>query len=387
MTPVCSCRRRPLLLGAGLSLLACPAIAQPRRGEHATLHAALRAADALDPYLADGVGEIAGALGRAMRVRGGAVVNDVPPEEDGIMVCVLRPERERRTQVRGVAIPGGLAASPAADPARRVVWADSDFLRVMAVQVSLWASRSLGGLGLGPIGAVAESRLSPPPSRPELWQPDSSPALRQQVLALISRGAGGFVLAHEMAHVLLGPPPDVAASLSALPSRARQLAPMCPALTDPAIAARRAYEDRADALALEAVLAGGDALGRAPIGLPGELGIATLLTLMLAADIVTLASVLESPLPQRFVQQSVGADSLARLRAAGARRPGTDLVGLVYSETHPAAVQRLVGTMRTLAQRPGSMWYGDSDPASNQALLLTLVERACQEAMQGKPTR
>lgn len=398
----CLCRRRHLMLGAATAGLACtagPAAAQkrpspsPAANRHAALHAALRAADAFDPYLSDGLGEIVGALGRAMRLRGGATVNAAPPGEDGIMVCVLRAERERRAPIAPALPPGiepppsGLAASPVADPAARVVWVDADFLRSLAVRISLRSSASWGGGGLGGVAAVAQSMLAPPPARPDLWQPATSPALRHQTLVLVSRGAGGFVLAHEMAHVLLGPPPALEPALRGLPRRARQLAPMCPALTDPAVAARRDYEDRADALALQAVLAAGDAVGRGPAGLPGELGIATLLTLLLGADIVRVGSTVDSPLPRRMLELQVGPDVAARLREQAVPRPGTDLVGLFYSDTHPAAVQRLVGVMRTLAQRPGSLWYGDPDPAASQALLLKLVEQGCAEAMREAPGR
>ncbi|HTW25598.1 MAG TPA: hypothetical protein VME92_00620 [Acetobacteraceae bacterium] len=380
---LCLCRRH-LMLGATAGLLPGVGRAQLAASDHATLYAALRQADALDPYVNRGLDGIAVAVAGAMRVPGGAAVNRVPAA-GGVMVCVLRAERERPPLPAALAVPAGLTGSPVTDPERRVIWIDADFLRILAMRISLRAKPDWGGAGLTAPAAVAQSLLTPPPALPQLWQESTSPALRHPLLLLESRGAGGFLLAHEMGHVLLGTPPSLDVALSGLPRRARQLAPMCPDLTNPSVIARRTYEERADALALEGVLNAGDAVGRPPTGLPGEFGIAMLFVLMLSADVVRVGSTVDAPLPQRYLELVVGHDAFVHLREQFAPRPGTDLVHLFYTDTHPAAVQRLLAVMRSLAARPGSMWYGSGDPVSDQMLLQRLVEEGCREAMHSMP--
>lgn len=376
----CSCRRGFVLGSVALACSPAVAPAQSAAGTHAGLHARLRGADAFDAYLADDLARIVAALARAMAVPGGAALNAVPGP-GGIMVCLVRAERERAGRVPMAEIPSELAESPVADTQARVVWIDADFLRLLVMRIALRANTAWGGSGLGSAAAVAQTLLAPPPARPELWQPATSPGITHPTLALTFHGALGFLLAHEFAHMALGPLPPPDPAMAALPRRARQLAPMCPMLTSPSVLARRGYEEQADSMALAAVHAGGDALGRAPAGLPGDLGIATLLTLMLGADLVRLGSVLELPLARRLLELEVGAEDAARLRAQAAR-PGTDLVRLIYSDTHPAAVQRLLRIMQALAGTPGSLWYGNPDPAGSQALMQRLVERVCTEALQ-----
>jgi hypothetical protein len=325
-----------------------------------------------------------GTLGRVMGLRGDVTVNAVPQGEDGIMVCVLRSDRDHYSALPpSVALPSGLSDSPMADPAGRVVWVSVDYLRLLVTQISLFGNIASGGADLSAVDAVARTRVFSLGTFAELWQPGTSPALRDPMLALVWRGACGFVLAHEMAHVLLGTPPSLEPVLRDLPKRARQLAPICPALAGEAVVARRKYEERADSLALEAVLAGGAALGRGRIGLAGDFGIPTLLTLMLAADIVRIGSTTNSQFAQRMLEGDVGLEIASKLRKQNETtlKPETDLVRLYYSNTHPAVVQRLIGVTRSLAQRPGSLWYGDADPASDQERLLTLVEIGCAEAM------
>jgi hypothetical protein len=382
MLGLCTCRRP--LLGGGAAMLALGAAGARAQGtDHAALLARLRQGDLLDPYALEPVREIAAALGRAMGVRGGVAVNEAPRGADGILVCVLRAARDRRAPLPDDVAQDPPPASPVAEPARRVIWVNADFLRTLAVQISLFGNAAWGGGGLTGIQAVARSRLEPPPGHERYWNPETSPAFRHPTLGLVARGAAGFVLAHEIAHVLLGEPPSVEAALRGLPRRARQLAPMCPSLTLPAVVKRRAYEDAADARALEAVLAGGPALGQGPVGLPGELGIATLFTLRLGDDIVRVGSTVNTPIPRRLLEAQVGPEMFARLRADAAPRPGTDLVGLIYSDTHPAVVERLLGVMRRLAKRPGSQWQGDADPARSQAVWLQLVQMSCDEALRG----
>jgi hypothetical protein len=373
---MCLCRRHLL----GSALLLAGGVTRAAAATHAVLYQSLRQSDALDPYVSDGFGEIVAALGRAMRVP--AAVNRVPGE-GGIMVCVLRPERQRGS-LTGIDLPPSLTASPASDPTARIIWIDSDFLRTLAVRISLWAKPDWGGRGLSPTAAVAASLLNPPPALPEYWQPETSPALRHQTLALISRGLAGFLVAHEMAHVQLGTPPSLEQSFQHLPQRARQLAPMCPQLIDDSVKARHAYEDRADAIALQAVLGGGAALGQAPLGLPGEIGIATLFTLMLAADVVRVGTTVDRPLTQKMVEMQIGHDAFVRLREQTRPKPGTDLVGMFYTDTHPAAVQRLLVVMQNLSKRPDSMWYGNWSASSDQMLLAQLVEQSCAEALRSQ---
>lgn len=371
----CLCRR-PVLL-AGLMACTLPAAAQPLP-DHAALLSALRRAGALDTYAAEALAGMVAALGGALRLP--ATLNR-PPPNGGTLVVLLKAERERAALPPSLGVPHGLVASPAADPARRLVWLDADFLRVLVMRIVLLAPANLGGAGLGGVAAVAESELAPPPAHPALWAEDRSPVFRQPVLEITARGAVGFVLAHELAHTLGGTAPPLPSSRPGLPRRARQLAPACPGLTDPSITARRAYEEQADAVALDAVLAAGPPMGQGARGLPGELGIATLLTLTLAANIVHLGSTLDSGIAPRGLAMLVGPEKVGALRARQAPVPGTDLVRLVYSDSHPAAVQRLMTVMRILAKRPGSLWHGDPDPAADQAVLLQLQDLACAEAM------
>jgi len=193
------------------------------------------------------------------------------------------------------------------------------------------------------------------------------------------RGATAFVIAHEIGHVKLGPPPKLV--VSDLEGRAGQLAPRCPSLTDPTVAARRRYEEQADALAFDAVVAGGPALGRAAAGVAGDLGIPTLFLLVLAADIVQIASVTQNRMLRALLKMQIGDAAMARLIAANesTQAPGTELVGRVYSETHPAAAQRLLALRNKLAELPGSVWYGQPDQGSPQ-MMLALAEKACAEA-------
>jgi hypothetical protein len=376
----CLCRR-PLL--AGLVATALPAAAQSPP-DHAALLSALRRAGALDTYAAEALAGMVAALGRALRLP--ATLN-LPPPSGGAMVVLLKAQRERRGVPQALGVPAGLIASPAADPARRLVWLDADFLRVLAMRIALLAPVNLRGAGLSGVQAVTESELAPPPARPELWEEDRAPVFHQPTQEIIARGAAGFVLAHEMAHLLGGPAPPLPSTRPDLPRRARQLAPACPQLTDPAIAARRAYEEQADTVALNAVLAAGEPMGQGRRGLPGELGIATLLTLTLAANIVQLGSTIESGIAPRGLQMMVGPEKFAALRARNTPVPGTDLTRLVYSDTHPAAVQRLMTVMRALAAQRGSLWFGDPDPASDQAVLLQLQELACADALRAAPAR
>jgi hypothetical protein len=193
------------------------------------------------------------------------------------------------------------------------------------------------------------------------------------------RGAIAFVVAHEIGHVILGAPPQL--DVSDLQGRARQLAPMCPSLTDPSVVARRRYEEKADALAFDGVVAGGPALGRAAAGVAGDLGIPTLFLLVLAADIVQIASVTQNRMLRTMLKMKIGDEAMARLIAANqsTQAPGTELVGRVYSETHPSAAQRLLTLRNKLAELPGSVWYGQPDQGSQQ-LMIALAERACAEA-------
>jgi hypothetical protein len=376
----CLCRR-PLL--AGFVATAVPAVAQPLP-DHTALLSALQRAGALDTYAAEALAGMVASLGRA--VGRPAALNATPPA-GGMLVVLLKAERERPSVPESLGVPTGLIASPAADPARQLVWLDADFLRQLAMRIALMLPQSVGGAGLRGVLAVAESELAPPPARPELWAEGQSPVFQRSVPEITARGAAGFVLAHEMAHVLAGPAPPLPAARPDLPRRARQLANACPRLTDPAIAALRAYEARADATALEAVLAAGAPMGQAAQGLPGEFGIAVLLTLTLGADIVRLGSVLEGGIAERGLTMHVGPERVRALRARNALRPVTDLTRMVYSDTHPAAVQRLMEVMRVLAQRPGSLWYGDPDPAADQAMMVQLQELACAEALRSLPPR
>jgi hypothetical protein len=374
------CCRRHLLIGTvGLAALGRASVAQSVNN-HAALLAALRNFGALDPYANEGLNEIAATLATALRVPGGAAVNALPGP-GGIMVCVLRAERERRTLPSGIVLQSNLAASPASDPAARVIWIDADFLRSLAMQISLSMGRSVGGAGLGFMRAVAQSMITPPPALPETWQMESSPALRHQTLLLVSRGAIGFVLAHEMAHILLGQAPVLEIAMADLPRRARQLAPMCPRLTDSTIAARRAYEERADAIAYRAVLAGGKVLGQGPAGLPGEIGMAVLWSLMVASDLVRVGTTAVRPLTLRMLERELGSETVVRLRQAP-ERPGTDVVGLLYTDSHPAAVQRLREVVRTLARTPGSLSYGQPEGGAMIALA-QIIELECAEQLRG----
>lgn len=351
------CCRRALLAAP---LLAC----RPARAQ-ATLRVLLAAADALDPYLADMIAPLAAGLGANMAL------------PDDVLVAVVRPARDRGALPE---IPALLAESPLTDIDARVVWIDSDFLRLLVMRIGLVARRDWGGAALSSAAAVAQSLLHAPPEAPEWWQEPTAPALVQPVLREAVRGAAAFLLAHEFAHLLLGPAPWPLHALAGLPRRARQLAPMCPDLTHESVKARRAYEEQADRMALAAV----HQLPRGPVGqggagLPGDLGIAMLLNLMLGADLVRLGTTLELPLAARMLEQQLGADVFASLRAA-APLPGTDLVRLAYSDTHPAALQRLLEVMRQLSETEGSLWYGDTSVATSQGLMQLLVQRACAEA-------
>ncbi|HUO55110.1 MAG TPA: hypothetical protein VMU18_10230 [Rhodoblastus sp.] len=336
---------------------------------------ALRAQHALDPYLMETLVPIAAELGSRMGL-GGVTVNAVPPA-GGVMVCVLRPAAERGRLPSGV--PAADESSPVTDPENRIIAIDSNFLRILVARIALDSPRNMGGAGAGPYVAVAETLLTPPPAHPELWGP-SSPVLRQPTLTSMVRGAVAFVIAHELGHIVLGRPPPPS-QRDDLTGRARQLAPMCPSLTDPAVVARRRYEEQADALAFEAVVAGGPALGRSAAGVAGDLGIPLLFLLVLAADIVEIATVTQNRLSRAMLKMQIGDDAMRRLLEANEARqaPGTELVGRFYSATHPAAAQRLLTLRNKLAETPGSIWYRQPDQGSYR-MMLALAETACAEA-------
>jgi len=359
---------------AGLAACSARAAAQAA-SDHAGTLRALRAAGALDPYLNEILGELATELGRLMQIPGGAAVNAVPAA-GGILVCTVRAGSPQSIIGSDVVLQRG---SPVTDAARHVVWIDADFLRDLTTRISLLADPSMGGEGLSAVAVEAQMVLTPPPARPELWQPDTSPALTNFTGQRAWRGAIGFILAHEFGHVLQGPTRQLPREPGNLPPRARELAPVCPALTDPVVTARRVYEEKADELAFEAVIAGGAVLGRGSRYLAGDLGIPMLLQLFLAKDIVYVGSKIDSQPAIDFLRQQIGEDALTRLKVIPRSLRRSALIEQFYSQTHPAVVQRLSAIRRKLSVQPGSIWYGSRVPPVEQ-IMKEIADKACAEA-------
>jgi hypothetical protein len=314
-------------------------------------------------------------LGRSMNV-GEIAINTAPPP-GGVLVCVLHPLRERTQKLPAGVLPPS-PWSPHTDPENRIIYVDSDFLRLLAMRIALFSDRRWGGAGLSASAAVAETILNPPPSQVELWGPNS-PAFSVPVQRATWRGAVGFVIAHEVGHVKLGSPPAPDQD-TALQGRKRELAPLCPSLTSPAVLALRKYEENADALGFEAVVVGGSAMGRGPKGVAGDLGIVALLDFLLAEDNVRVGSVVQDPFVRGLLSEKIGKEYLARLITLNSSNQvgTTSLVERFYSDTHPASVERLVTLRNKLSKLPESIWYGEPDVNSLQQMEL-LRNKACAE--------
>jgi hypothetical protein len=220
-----------------------------------------------------------------------------------------------------------------------------------------------------------------------LWHPDVNSKLgsrRYRDLWLIAyRGMLAFVIGHEMGHIAIGYRDiDFDDPLVFDTREERDVRWACPQLTDASFQEKQRIEKRADDYAVNLI-----SRFLFPDNIPPrrflyELGAHQYMMFQLKNEFLNAVLVTKSPNIQRLMQWQLG-DRLYRSLLASGEQADRGSVHVFYPRTHPSTLQRVIGSLDSLAQSSYSAFYNEGVGIGEELILLNqIINAECRRLSQ-----
>jgi len=231
-----------------------------------------------------------------------------------------------------------------------------------------------------------------PLARPEdqlrkYWDPKRNPSLAEMAFTVepgeFFMGMLAYTLAHEMYHLLS--PPSFSGPRSRgerFSGRAAQLASACPEYMDSRVELYRTYESQADQYAAGLLVQIPHEAGGGGKRLKYEFGTAALGNHMMGEELIQISAESSDAFLRQVVRSRVRPEFYALLASLGdGSDPKEVLIGKVFTNKHPATVERLLRVTATIRAHPRSAFYGERGATGRQDLLMwnMLKRKICEE--------
>ena len=353
----------------------------------------LRGLNALDDYLGVIVGETTSHLVRIAARWEGFQVNG-PHRPGAVNIYAVDGARLPERPVLGtLGINQGrglgrydVAEGALSDEPTGIIFVDTGMVRELVAATEL--KTQVGDL----MPAIALIRTRGLDAYRALWDPAQNgnlrPADRGNRLQMLVRGALGFVIAHEMGHLALGPP---SAATQAQPPRPlsgkdRDVAQACPALVDPSHLAKQQLERAADDFAaglLERLC--GSWASHQPQHLMYELGARWYFLYAMSRALLSMGNVTESRNIHLMLKTKLGPELYQAVLAQG-ERADRGSIHLTYPSNHPPDYERVERLQNRFSQSQCSLSRGE--PGSMEVKLLEVFrQQACRDLAAKPPPR
>lgn len=369
--------------GVGVAGLICAIVAgAPKAASAQDLYDELNGRGLLDSYLEDTIEEV---LADVVDSDGSWCEGSVNTRASSDTLPVLIVDAERMKN-EDLPISFRIRNGAYADTRTGYILLDGNVLRRWAVAATSYAN------DFSSIDSAILIETRSMESLRSLWDPQRNPALTSRDISVGPRefltGAIAFTLAHEMNHLQTGI--DVIGNLPEPPElsgRAAQLRWACAALIDPRFTQFRRLESDADEHAA-------NVLARIPMTAQGaaprfkyEFGAYWLGLHMMGRTVAGIAMTTNDAFLRAAVAQQANPTLVAELfEQSRDEHKKEDLVSMVFHDSHPSDVDRLLEVSKRLRNRPGSTFYNSPESSGSMEMMMWgLVKgQICDEARDRK---